>query len=170
MCAANFQSDTATTSLYSRSGIVPLTTAGSMSNDNSLTHALERVRTALAAMGSGDPEPYIDCWAASDDATLFGAWGPIEKGYQRLAETFRWVGGRFKGGPLVPENTVVFTSGDLAYTVGFEHGEVMIDGGAKHPMSIRVTHIYRRFGEEWQLVHRHADFPPQDQRRTAYAV
>ena len=95
----------------------------------------------------------------SDDATLFGAWGPIEKGYPRLAETFRWVGGRFKGGPLVPENTVVFTSGDLAYTVGFERGEVMIDGGAKHPMTIRVTHIYRRFGEEWQLVHRHADFP-----------
>jgi hypothetical protein len=32
-------------------------------------------------------------------------------------------------------------------------------------MVIRVTHIYRRFGEEWMLVHRHADFPPADQRR-----
>jgi hypothetical protein len=28
-----------------------------------------------------------------------------------------------------------------------------------------VTHIYRRFGDEWMLVHRHADFPPADQRR-----
>jgi len=135
-----------------------------MLKDNSFTKALERVKVALAAMGSGNPEPYIDCWAASDDATLFGAWGPIEKGYQRLTETFRWVGGRFQGGPLVPENTVVFSSGDLAYTIGFERGEFNIDGGTKRPMMIRVTHIYRRFGEEWQLVHRHADFPPEDQR------
>lgn len=141
-----------------------------MPKDNGFTDALEQVRTALAAMGSGDPQPYIDCWAESDDTTLFGAWGPIEKGYQRLTETFRWVGGRFKGGPLVPDNTVVFISGDLAYTAGFERGEFNIDGGAKQPMTIRVTHIYRRFGDEWKLVHRHADFPPEDQRSMADAA
>ena len=72
---------------------------------------------------------------------------------------------KFKSGQLVPDNTVVFASGDLAYTVGFERGEVVIDGGARQPMTIRVTHIYRRFGDEWQLVHRHADFPPEDQRQ-----
>jgi len=48
-------------------------------DDNSFGRAVERVRTALAAMGFGNPEPYIDCWAKSDDATLFGAWGPIER-------------------------------------------------------------------------------------------
>ena len=31
-------------------------------------------------------------------------------------------------------------------------------------MTIRVTHIYRRIDGEWYLVHRHADFPPSDQR------
>ena len=126
--------------------------------------AREKVRSALAAMGSGDPAPYIDCWAVSEDATLFGAWGPIEKGHDRLVETFRWVCGRFKSGTLVPEDVVAFESGDLAYTVGFEHGEVVVDKGAPAPMTIRVTHIYRRFDEEWRLVHRHADFPPADQR------
>ena len=138
-----------------------------MSKDSNFTAALERVKGALAAMSSGNPQPYIDCWAASDDATLFGAWGPIEKGYQRVMETFCWVGDRFKSGQLIPDNIVEFTSGDLAYTVGFERGEVVVDGGVKHPMVIRVTHIYRRFGAEWQLVHRHADFPPADQRQGA---
>jgi ketosteroid isomerase-like protein len=133
--------------------------------DRGLADALAQVKTALAAMGSGNPEPYIDCWADSEDATLFGAWGPIDKGYQQLTETFRWVGGRFKRGQLVPENTVVFASGDLAYTVGFERGEVAVDDGPARPMTIRVTHIYRRFDDEWRLVHRHADFPPADQRR-----
>jgi ketosteroid isomerase-like protein len=138
-----------------------------MGEDRNLTDALERVTAALAAMGSGDPQPYIDCWAESEDATLFGAWGPIEKGYQQLTETFRWVGSRFKSGQLVPENTVMFASGELAYTVGFERGEVVVDGGIPQPMTLRVTHIYRRFGDEWRLVHRHADFPPEDQRQGA---
>ena len=136
-----------------------------VTDDRKLAEALEQVRVALAAMGSGDPEPYIGCWAESEDATLFGAWGPIDKGFRRLAKTFRWVGSRFRSGRLVPEHTVVFSSGDLAYTVGFERGEVTVDDGPPRLMTIRVTHIYRRFGDAWRLVHRHADFPPPDQRR-----
>jgi ketosteroid isomerase-like protein len=133
--------------------------------DPKLAEALEQVRLALAEMGSGNPEPYIACWADSDDATLFGAWGPIDKGFRRLAKTFRWVGSRFRSGRLVPEHSVVASSGDLAYTVGFERGEVTVDDGPPRLMTIRVTHIYRRFGDTWRLVHRHADFPPPDQRR-----
>ena len=133
--------------------------------DLKLAEALEQVRLALAEMASGNPEPYIACWADSDDATLFGAWGPIDKGFRRLAKTFRWVGSRFRSGRLVPEHSVVASSGDLASTVGFERGEVTVDDGPPRLMTIRVTHIYRRFGDTWRLVHRHADFPPPDQRR-----
>jgi ketosteroid isomerase-like protein len=131
----------------------------------SFAEAREQVRTALAEMASGRPVPYIACWAPSKDATLFGAWGPIERGYDRLTETFRWVGDRFKSGALVPEDIVAFESGDLAYTVGFERGQVSVDGAAVKPMTIRVTHIYRRIDGEWRLIHRHADFPPPDQRQ-----
>jgi ketosteroid isomerase-like protein len=138
-------------------------------SDREFNSARERVRTALAAMGSGNPDPYIECWAASDDATLFGAWGPIDKGHAHLIETFRWVGSRFKRGALVPEDIVACESGDLAYTVGFERGEVVVDGGTTAPMTIRVTHIYRRIDGEWRLVHRHADFPPADQRQPSAA-
>jgi ketosteroid isomerase-like protein len=135
--------------------------------DNGFERARERVRAALVAMGSGNPQPYTDCWAKSDDATLFGAWGPIEKGYERLTDTFRWVGSRFKDGALVPQDVVSFESGDLAYTVGFEAGEVVVDQGPAMVMRLRVTHIYRRIDGEWRLVHRHADFPPLDQRTPA---
>jgi ketosteroid isomerase-like protein len=78
--------------------------------------------------------------------------------------TFEWVGGRFSDGAMVPEYDVVHASGDLAYTVGFERGTVAIDGGQPRPMTIRVTHVYRRVDGAWRLVHRHADFPPADQR------
>jgi ketosteroid isomerase-like protein len=149
--------------LTARTGV----TRTELPEDRTLAETRERVRGALAAMGSGDPQPYIDLWAESDDVTLFGAWGPIEKGHAQLVDTFRWVGSRFKTGALVPEDTVFFTSGDLAYTVGFERGEVAVDDGATRPMTLRVTHIYRRVDDEWRLVHRHADFPPADQRNPA---
>jgi len=54
----------------------------------------------------------------------------------------------------------------LAYTAGFERGEVVVDDGTRRPMVIRATQIYRRFGDDGKLVHRDADFPPEDQRHT----
>ncbi len=138
---------------------------GTAEHTSDFEQARRRVRAALAEMASGDPQPYINCWASSEDVTLFGAWGPIERGAERLTETFRWVGTRFTSGTLVPDDVVSFESGDLAYTVGFERGGVVVDGSAPMLMTIRVTHVYRRIDGEWQLMHRHADFPPVDQRR-----
>jgi ketosteroid isomerase-like protein len=128
-------------------------------NDD-LASAIERVAAGLSAMAGGDPEPYKQCWADAPDVTLFGAWGPIEQGREALAATFDWVGSRFRGGELKPTYETIDVSGDLAVTVGFERGEVSVDGAPAQPMTIRVTHVYRRSGGQWRLVHRHADFPP----------
>src|SRR4249920_3612547 len=62
-----------------------------------LDRAMRRVEDAVMTIRSGDPQPYIDCWADDPDVTLFGAWGPIERGYPALTSIFRWVGGRFTG-------------------------------------------------------------------------
>jgi ketosteroid isomerase-like protein len=110
----------------------------------------------------------IACWADRTDTTLFGAWGPIESGTPALIDVFRWVGSRYAGdrSPVEAdvEYTVAASSGDLAYTVGFERGPVRVDQGTQQDMVIRVTHIYRRVDGEWKIIHRHADFPPPDQR------
>jgi hypothetical protein len=58
-------------------------------------------------------------------------------------------------------------SGRPRLHVGFERTHVSVDGGPMRDMVIRVTHIYRRIHGEWKLVHRHADFPPPDQRTTS---
>ena len=65
------------------------------------------------------------------------------------------------------EHLVVGSSGDLAYTVGFERSHVSVDGGPRHDQTLRVTHIYRRIDGEWKLIHRHADFPPPDPPKTS---
>lgn len=130
-----------------------------------LAATLRETDAAIHAITAGDPEPYIALWDDGPDTTLFGAWGPIERGPAALRNTFEWVGGRFgPGGGLVPEHVVVESSGSLAYAVGFERGDVRVDGGQPIPMTIRVTHVYRHAGGRWRLTHRHADFPPPDQR------
>jgi ketosteroid isomerase-like protein len=60
-------------------------------------------------------------------------------------------------------------SGDLAYTVGYEHIAVSMDGGPIQPITLRVTHVYRREDGEWKTVHRHADVPPTGQLPSAEA-
>ena len=135
--------------------------------DHTFDKALEETTAALTAMLNGDPGPAVDSWAVSDDVTLFGAGGPIEKGHKPVTDTMRWVTSRYTGADTVDiENTVVASSVDLAYTVGFERSHVSIDGRLPRDMTHRVTHIYRRIDGEWKLMHRHADFPLADQRIT----
>jgi ketosteroid isomerase-like protein len=136
--------------------------------DDAFAKALQQQDAATASMLDGDPGPIIDSWAASDDVTLFGAWGPIEKGHKPVTDTMRWVGSRFTGADAVDvEHTVIASSGDLAYTVGFERSHVSVEGGPPRDMVIRVTHIYRRIDGDWKPMHRHADFAPPDQRSTS---
>jgi ketosteroid isomerase-like protein len=128
--------------------------------------ALTNMTAALTAIRQGDAEPYAATFSEADDVTLFGAWGPIERGHEQLADTYRWVASRFgPEGETIQDITTVHRSGDLAVTVGFERGPARVDGGPIIEMVIRVTHVYRCEGHEWKLVHRHADFPPVDPRQ-----
>ena len=103
--------------------------------------ALDRVADALTAIFAGDPAPYAALWAPGTQPTLFGAWGPTEKGHDAVVNTFDWVASRFSDGlGCRPCYEVVDWSGDLAYTVGHEEVQVRVDGGppvahdpARHP-------------------------------------
>ncbi|MDD7927006.1 YybH family protein [Actinomycetospora chibensis] len=142
-----------------------MTTTEAVSAPPDFLAFLDRVAGALDAIFVGDPAPYAALWADIDDVTLYGAWGPIEQGHEQVTRTFSWVASRFSDGVMEPpEYTVIAVSGDLGLTVGFERGVVRVDGGAPRPMTLRVTHGFRRLDVRWWLTHRHADYPPIDQR------
>ena len=96
-------------------------------------------------------------------SAFFGAWGPCKTGWDDLSQTYRWVGSRFSDGQTSYPLEVIHVGTDLAYTAGYERGQVSIDGGPPRPVTIRVTHIYRLEEGEWKLVHRHGDFAPADE-------
>jgi ketosteroid isomerase-like protein len=96
--------------------------------------------------------------------TLFGAWGPNDSGWEDVARVFRWVASRFSDlRDYEFELIAAGVSGDLAYTVGYEHSTSSVDGQPAVPNTLRVTHVYRRENGEWKIVHRHGDHPPPDQ-------
>jgi ketosteroid isomerase-like protein len=129
--------------------------------DDAFIKTLEQETAIQAAMLNGNPGPMISHWADSDDITVFGGWGRTENGHTPVTDAMRWVASRFTGADAVDlEHIVIASSGDLAYTVGFERSHVSVDGGPPGDMTLRVTHIYRRIDGDWKLVHRHADFPP----------
>lgn len=102
--------------------------------ENFEEQTLERQRLALDSMFEGDPEPYAGMWSRQDPVSLFGAWGTCKTGWSELSETFRWVGSRFGGGAMTYDLAVAHAGEDLAYTVGYERGEVVLDGGTRRPM------------------------------------
>lgn len=53
--------------------------------------------------------------------------------------------------------------GDLAFFTGFQIAKVHLHGkSVPIEMRLRVTEVFRRDGDDWKLVHRHADMgaPP----------
>ena len=124
---------------------------------------LSRERSAEAAIYRGDPGPFKALWSRGDDISLFGAFGPCKKGWHQVGKTVEWVASRYRDGVVTAEYEVVHEGADLAYTVGYEIGDVVLDGAPITRQRLRVTQIYRREDGEWRLVHRHGDFAPADQ-------
>lgn len=121
------------------------------------------LQSAEAAIYLGDPEPFKALWSRGDDVSLFGAFGPCKKGWPQVSKTVDWVAGRYREGVVSAEYEVVHEGADLAYTVGYELGDVVPRRGADGAPEAEVTQIYRREDGEWHLVHRHGDFAPADQ-------
>ncbi len=126
---------------------------------------LARQIEAEVAFVHGDPGPRMELWSRRDPVTLFGAIGMSESGWDQLSQTFRWVASRFSNVTDYRFDVeLVEVIGDMAYTLGFERFNGSIAGRSVEPVTVRVTHIYRREDGEWKIVHRHGDNPGHDPR------
>jgi ketosteroid isomerase-like protein len=130
-----------------------------------LDEFLARHAEAEEAMIRGDPAPRMALWSRRDPVTLFGAaTGGCKVGWDELSRIFRWVASTFSDvSDFRFEVEAAGVSGDLAYAVGYERFNGSIDGRPVAPVTVRVTHVYRREDGEWRIVHRHGDSVPADE-------
>jgi ketosteroid isomerase-like protein len=137
--------------------------------DDFLATTLARQVEADQALHNGDPGPRLAMWSTQDPMTVFGAM-QSNVGSEEVREVFPWLATRFSNCTDYRfELVAAGVSGDLAYTVGYEHTSVSWDGTPLDPYTLRVTHVYRREDGEWKIVHRHADSPPIRQTPPAEA-
>ena len=126
--------------------------------DTAWQRALETQRLAVAAYVSGDPGPFQAGLSHGSDVTIFGGFGGWQKGYQNVEQRTSWSSSQYHGGTSEPEILAQGHSGDLGYTVHLEHVVARSGPSASEVQkTYRVTHIFRREGDEWKLIHRHAD-------------
>lgn len=116
---------------------------------------------AEVALVQGDVGPRLAMWSHRSPVSLFAGVGPSKKGWDELEPAFRAVASRLSDGRDVTYEIMEFdTSGDTAWTAGFLRFAVSMDGGPITPRTLRITHIYRREGDDWKVVHEHSNFEP----------
>jgi ketosteroid isomerase-like protein len=125
--------------------------------DEFLATTLPRVREADMALHNGDAGLRMAMWSHDQSVTLFGAamagvgWSEIEPVFERLGASF--------SGCESWENEIIAAaaSEDLAYTVAYERTTASVHHGHPMPYMLRVTTVFRHDGDDWKVVHRHAD-------------
>src|SRR6266566_4186202 len=124
--------------------------------------------SVLPLKGERDPMSELDDFLTKTLARQVEEEEAFHNG--EVSRAFRWMASRFSDCTAYRfELVAAGVSGNLAYTVGFEHTSVSMDGVPVEPYTLRVTHIYRRENGEWKIVHRHGDHPPIDQSPPAEA-
>jgi ketosteroid isomerase-like protein len=123
-----------------------------------VTELVRRVDEAAGAYIRGDIHHYLSLFDHSDDYTLMPPYGGetthgFEHTEESLAETSRF----FASGEASLELQQSYVSGELAVLVAVERQHGQVGGLADQDWSLRVTLVFRRVGDRWQLVHRHAD-------------
>ena len=124
-----------------------------------LSFMLPRQIAAERALHGGNVEPRMVLWSRRDPVTLLGA-KLTGIGWEDVSAKFRTVASWFSDTTKYEFEVIAAgASADLAYIVGYERNVVKIDGEPR-TYTLRTTHVYRREGGEWKIVHRHADQPP----------
>ena len=127
--------------------------------DASVQATIARLQAAMAGVANGDITAIKALYSHADDATSFYGWGGYEKGWDAVAKRWDWAGQQFKGGTVTYQNVTTVVTPDMFYTTDIETFDMLGMAGVAGPTgwSNRVTHIFRREGSDWRLVHRHGN-------------
>jgi ketosteroid isomerase-like protein len=127
------------------------------SRDGDVAGVVRRAEDAADAWVRGDVDRYVALTPHAPGFTLLApTGGPVTEHEARGEELRTWVSD-FRNGEARLEHVATHAWGDTVVLVMIErqHGE--LGDLPDQNLSLRVTHVYRHDGDDWLLVHRHAD-------------
>jgi ketosteroid isomerase-like protein len=123
-----------------------------------LAELIERMDEAAAAYIRGDLRHYLSLFDHPEDYTLMPPYGgETQRGYSPSEEQIEETGRFFATGEARLDVVESYVSGQLAVLVAVERQHGVVGESPDQDWSLRVTLVFRRAGDRWQLVHRHAD-------------
>ena len=123
-----------------------------------LAELVARMDEAAGAYVRGDIDRYLDLFGHADDYTLMPPYGgETVHGYADTPEHRAATRAFFAAGQASFDLARSYASGDLAVLVGVERQHAEVGELPDQDWSLRVTVVFRRVGDGWEIVHRHAD-------------
>ena len=139
-----------------------------MSNELEDFQQFMKQREEIArAYVQGDAAPINSIATQNAPATFFGPGGGRVEGAKEVASSYEKGAASFDiHGESNLEILQMAASDGIAYWVGFQHATAYFRGNPEAvPMKLRITELFRREGNEWKLVHRHADMLAEEQKK-----
>ena len=124
-----------------------------------LEATIAEFQAATRAFAKGDAEPVKAVFSHADDVTLANPFGPAVRGWERVSQALDYASSRFRDGDVTAfESVARYVGADLASTHELERWRARVgDREELTSFDLRVSSTYRREGDTWKLVHRHAD-------------
>jgi ketosteroid isomerase-like protein len=127
-------------------------------NDEDIAQLTRDVEAAAVAFIRGDMRTYLSLIRHAEDYTLLPPFGGgAHRGFDHSEEAVEAMANQFQGGEATLELIRSYVSGDLAVLVAIERQHGLVLDLPDQDWSLRVTLVFRRHEDGWQLAHRHAD-------------
>ena len=119
---------------------------------------IARLEAAEQEFVQGHPAEFQALWSRTDDVTLCGGFGGVERGWQNVISRLDWVSTKYADGSRTSEQISSVFGPDFAYLVQTEVIRARIAGQAQFSIQeLRATMLFRREQEGWRIMYRHAD-------------
>lgn len=126
--------------------------------DSEWTSFMAKLEAAEHEFAQGRPAAFKALWSHSDDASICGAFGGVESGWDKVASRLDWASSQFSEGTRSREEIKSAVGADFAYIVQTEQIRFRVPGRTQEStLDLRVTMVFHREADGWRIVHRQAD-------------
>jgi len=73
---------------------------------------IKKLETAEEEFVQGQPAAFLALWSRSDDVTLCGGFGGVERGWQNVTNRLTWVSAKYSEGTRTREEISSFVKSD----------------------------------------------------------
>jgi hypothetical protein len=125
--------------------------------DEERTRFVRHAEEAADVWMRGEMDRYLELVQHAAGFTLLAPTGGPPTTHEDRAPEIRASADWFQDGEARLEHVTTHVWADTVVLVSIERQHGRVGGLPDQDLSLRVTHVYRREGDGWQLVHRHAD-------------